>query len=174
MRKLTFKGFLASYVRELSFAGTVDIAVLAGEVSSGNMRLRAPLLLYAAAHGKTARLRTQLAAKGCGEELMNMLARLENTDLEEALKAGELPEEYCKVWNSYCVRRDGPAHEDTLKAAMRRKIIQMQNTKRCSNYRLYTDLKLNPGNINAWLKHGDSAKVSYRTAERMITYLTEY
>lgn len=33
---------------------------------------------------------------------------------------------------------------------------------------------LNPGNINIWLKNGDSRKVSYDTAERMMRCLLQY
>lgn len=43
-----------------------------------------------------------------------------------------------------------------------------------SNYRIYTDLKLNPGNLNAWLKHGDSSKVSLYTARKTLQYMENY
>ena len=42
--------------------------------------------------------------------------------------------------------------------------------RRFSNYRIYTDLHLNPGNLNAWLKHGDCGKVSLKTARSVLRY----
>lgn len=83
-------------------------------------------------------------------------------------------EDYSKVWHSFLVARDAPKRDDDLKGAMRKKILQLQAEKKCSNYRVYTDLKLNPGNINSWLKNGDSAKVSYQTAERVMDYVLQY
>ena len=40
-----------------------------------------------------------------------------------------------------------------------------------TNYRIYTDLKLNPGNLNAWRKHGDGDEVSLETDRRTLRYL---
>ena len=174
MRELTFKGFLAKYVKELSLANTVDLTVLAKEAVSVNYRLRAPLLLYAVMHRKTATLRTQLTANACPEEVLDMLSTLEVSPVEAMLDAGSLPEEYCKVWNSFKAKHDKPKHDEELKAAMRMKILQLQKTKNCSTYKLYKELKLNPGNINSWLKNGDGTKVSYRTAERIISYVIQY
>ena len=174
MRNLTFKGLLEKYIKGLSYAGTVDIRKLTSEVMSGNYRLRAPLLLYAVTHGKTDLLKSCLLKEEAPEGLLTMLTHLEGSNLEELLEDGTLPEEYRKVWNSFKVRKNQPETEDALKAAMRNKILHLQKTKNCSNYRLYKDLNLNPGNINSWLKNGDGSKVSYHTAERIITYVMQY
>ena len=174
MRKLTFKGFLSSYVKALSYSGTVDVASLAKEVTTNNFRLRAPLVLYAVVHGKSGLLKKELNANGCKIELLQPLEILNQSDVELMLEQGNLPQEYLKVWNSFKVRRDMPQNIMALKAAMRKKIIQLQNDKNCSNYRLYKDLSLNPGNINSWLKHGDGSKVSYKTAQQIITYVMQY
>ena len=173
MRQLTFKGFLTQYVKELSRAGTLDLAVLAGEVACDNYRLRAPLLLYAVKSGKAGLLRSHLSKLEGAESLLTMLSSLENDHIEEALEGGKLPEDYLKVWNSFKIRCSRSKNEDELIGAMRRKIIQLQQTKKCSNYRLYKDLNLNPGNINSWLKNGDNSKVSYQTASRIISYMIE-
>jgi hypothetical protein len=174
MRKLTFKGFLASYVKELSHSGTVDVSALAKEATKDNFRLRAPLVLYAVVHGKSGLLRRELISNVCKEALLQTLDILDQSNVEMMLEQGNLPEEYVKVWNSFKVRRDRPQNDEALKAAMRTKIIQLQKDKNCSNYRLYKDLKLNPGNVNSWLKHGDGSKVSYQTAQQIITYVMQY
>ena len=173
MRKLTFKGFLAQYVKNLSYARTVDLELLAGELNSGNGRLAAPLLLYAVMHGKTALLRSALAEKGCSEDMINMLHLLEKSNVEELLESGNLPEEYLKVWNSFKAKRDQPKNDNALKDAMREKTLQLLKEKDCSNYRVYKDLNLNPGNINSWLKNGDSTKVSYHTAKQVMDYVLQ-
>ncbi|MCR4607846.1 MAG: transcriptional regulator [Oscillospiraceae bacterium] len=174
MRELTFKGFLAGYVKGLSGSRTLDLTALAAEAADKNHRLRAPLLLYAVTHGKADTLRSNLIKQARSDELLNMLSRLEHTDIENVLETGALPEEYCKVWNSFKVKHDEPETEEQLKARMREKILRLQATKRCSNYRLYKDLALNPGNINSWLKNGDNRKVSYSTAQKIINYVTDY
>ena len=103
-----------------------------------------------------------------------MLSFLEESDVEELLENGSLPEEYLKVWNSFQVRRAQPDNDRDLKAAMREKTLQLLKEKNCSNYRVYKDLNLNPGNVNCWLKNGDDSKVSYRTAEKIISYVVQY
>jgi len=174
MRKLTFKGFLASYVKDLSYSETVNVSTLAKEVSLNNYRLRAPLALYAVVHGKSELLRRNLISNGCSDDLLKTLEILDQSNVEMLLEKGKLPEEYLKVWNSFKVRQDRPKNDEALKSAMRMKIIQMQKEKNCSNYRLYKDLRLNPGNVNCWLKHGDSSKVSYHTAQQIVSYMMQY
>ena len=174
MRELTFKGFLAGYVKGLSCSGTVDLAALTAEAADNNHRLRAPLLLYAVTHGKADILRSNLKKHSCPDDLPDMLSLLEHTEIEKALEAGTLPEEYCKIWNSFKVKHGEPEAEEQLKAKMREKILSLQADKGCSNYRLYKDPALNPGNINSWLKNGDNRKVSYSTAQKIINYVMNY
>ncbi len=171
MRKLTLKGFLAQYVKKLSKSDTLDMKKLANEASSGNVRLRAPLVLYTVATGKETLLLTCLQELGARSDMADDLARFSGNDMEAMLENGNVPDEYLKVWNSYLVARDAPARDEALKAEMRKKVLRLQQEADCSNYRIYTDLNLNPGNINSWLKNGDSAKVSYRTAERVMDYV---
>ena len=52
-------------------------------------------------------------------------------------------------------------------------VIDLQK-KKLTNYRLYTDLKLNPGNVNAWLKHNDSSKMSLDCARQIYKYAKSY
>ena len=174
MRKLTFKGFLSQYVKNLSYSNTLDIKRLAKEATTSNLRLRAPLVLYALASSKKDQLLNVLSDCSNTSELIRMLNYFDCSDLESRLGKGHAPEEYMKVWNSYLVARGAPKRDDDLKSAMRNKILRVQAQKNCSNYRVYTDLKLNPGNINSWLKNGDSSKVSYQTAERVMEYVLNY
>ena len=174
MRKLTFKGFLSSYVKNLSYSDSLNLSVVAQEAVESNYRLRAPLVLYAVMHGKSSLLKRKIVEFSGPDDLLQMLDSLHEDNVEDLLKQGKLPDEYQKIWNSFMVRRDRLTNDNALKEAMRKKIIQLQKDKKCSNYRLYRDLDLNPGNINSWLKNGDGSKVSYRTAERIIAYVMQF
>ena len=93
--------------------------------------------------------------------------------LEHALKVRDerLPIQLQKVYDSYLVKRDWKKGENHSKSLMWNKITKLQKEKSISNYRIYKDLGLNPGNINAYLKHGDSSKLSLATARRTLDYL---
>lgn len=85
-----------------------------------------------------------------------------------------LPEAYTKVWNSYQSRKNRLSADSHTKELMRQKIRSLQEQNRITNYRIYTDLGLNPGNLNAWLKHGDSRKVSLQTARSVLKFAKHY
>ena len=84
----------------------------------------------------------------------------------------ELPEGYLKVWRSYCSVRDAVLADNDTKELIHRRVLELQ--QKLTNYRLYTDLKLNPGNVNAWLKHNDSSKMSLDCARRIYKYAKSY
>lgn len=92
--------------------------------------------------------------------------------LEE--NASLLPDEYHKVWRSFQSQKNRGQSDDHTKELMRLKVKRLQEQCGVSNYRIYTDLKLNPGNVNAWLKHGVTDKVSLDTARRMLRYVEGY
>lgn len=50
----------------------------------------------------------------------------------------------------------------------------LQAERGVSNYRLYTSLGLNPGNLNAWLKHGDGREASLQTARAVFEQARSY
>ena len=173
MRELTFKGFLTQYVKRLSQQGTNSLYRLASEASGDNPRLREPLLLYAMFSGKANVL--LMATKDASlhkhyawfvdqytpEQMLTMF--------EQASE--NLPEEYHKVWRSYMSRRNRLQADNHTKELMRQKVKRLQEKNGVTNYRIYTDLKLNPGNLNAWLKHGDADKVSLDTARMTLRYV---
>lgn len=81
---------------------------------------------------------------------------------------------YRKCWKSYVSVRDRYQSELHTKQLMVKKIRQLQAQLGVSNYRIYRDLGLNPGNANAFLTHGDCTKVSLSTARRTLQYLQQY
>ena len=173
MRVLTFRGFLARSLRELSGQSSLSFAVLAPLAETENPRLREPLLLYAVACNKTQRLLATLKSQELYSEYARLLMFLTADTLEETLAEGQrrLPARYRKVYQSYLSVRDRQKADDHTKQLMWQKTKRLQAKKRVSNYRVYTDLQLNPGNANVFLKYGDTAKVSLEVARRMLRYV---
>ena len=173
MRELTFLGFSTEYVRSLSKSGTTSVFTLAKEAASDNPRLREPLLLYALASDKKDILLRAAKRFGLVEFYAHPLSVLEGNTLEDIMGKGLLPEGYQKVWRSYLAKKNSHYSDDMTKEMMRNRILRLQKEKGVTNYRLYTDLKMNPGNLNSWLKHGGGNKISLDRARDVLRYLSE-
>ena len=52
------------------------------------------------------------------------------------------------------------------------RIRKCQKEKHISNYRIYTDLHLNHGNINDYLTNGNVSKLSLATAQKILDYVS--
>lgn len=170
MRELSFSGFLSRYVVYLSAGDSRSLRRLCAEAAENNARLREPLLLYAAFTGKLDYFGTQAKKAGL-DGYYGLLLSSSGEKLKNALQNGTLPPEYQKVWNSYLVEKHQKDRENETVELMRQKILRLQKQNGVSSYRIYTDLRLNPGNINAWLKHGSGDKVSLDTARRVLDYV---
>lgn len=173
MRDLTFAGFLKSYVRSLSTTETNSLYKLADEAADKNPRLREPLLLYAVFTDKTDVLLRAAKVPALYSDYENLTNRYDKTDFETALQDASSPlsEEYKKVWRSYLSKKNRLQNDNHSKELLRNKVVRLQKAKGVSNYRLYADLGLNPGNFNAWLKYGDPNKVSLDIARQTVKYL---
>ena len=174
MRVLTFQGFLSRYVRSLSTSGSGNLYKLSKE-SDVNPRLREPLFLYAVTSDKAELLLQATKHDQIKAEYVEMLTSFDRASLLQSLENGDpkLPDRYRKVFTSYVSVRDRIKAESNTKGLLLRKIRHLQTEKRVTNYRIYTDLELNHGNLNAYLKHGDCSKVSLDTARRVSAYLEE-
>ncbi len=173
MRELTFSGFLTEYVRSLSKTGTTSVFALAKEAAGDNPRLREPLLLYAIACGKKDLLLRAAKRFGLESFYEPSLPAIRNNEIEFALESKLLSEGYQKVWRSYLAKKNSRRTDDATKELMRNRILRLQKERNVTNYRLYTDLKMNPGNLNAWLKHGDGNKISLDNARTVLNYFSE-
>ena len=172
MRELTFKGFLSEYVMSLAQAERGSVRVLARE-AVGNVRLRAPLYLYAAVTGRGEMLLREARGTAILEEYAELSRKFDVDGLLVALKeqSAELPEEYLKVWRSYESVRDAHLRDDRMKALICQKVIRLQPEKSVSTYRVCKDLRLDNANINAWLKNNACGKVSLATAKSVLRYM---
>ena len=173
MRELTFKGFLTQYVKQLSTQDTNSLYKLAAEASSENLRLREPLLLYAMFAQKQDVLLAATKDALLHKEYADLVSRYSAEQMESMLREVSpfLVEEYHKVWRSYLSRKNRLQADNHTKELMRNKVKRLQEKNGVTNYRIYTDLSLNPGNLNAWLKHGDCTKVSLDTARMTLRYV---
>ena len=176
MRDLTFVGFLSRYVRDLSMSGTNSVSKLSSEAAGENLRLREPVLLYALFSGKEASLLRRAEGTALEELYSSVLDRYSKEQMLHAFLTSDpkLPSSYHKVWRSYIAQKNRKDTDAQTKELIRQRILAMQADKGVSNYRIYKELDLNPGNINDWLKNGAGEKVSLATARRAFEYVNSY
>ena len=163
MQRLTFKSFLVKYLKELSILNTSAVTKLDKEVS-GNLRLREPLALYIKLYKNNYRAKSNV--------LIQAVKYLDSfPDVWIALQQQKLKYEYNKVYVSYfnCLNRY--KNEADTKLKIRERVLKEQAKKNISNRHICAALNLNPGNINAFLKKGDTSKLSLDTAYSIYDYV---
>ena len=172
MRQLTFKGFLHQYVRALSQSETTNIKRLAAEVPD-NYRLVEPLVLYAASINKQEVLKRYAEDRFLAERVSMLPDAVSWSDIESLLEQVDIgiPDGFHKVYRSYKCIRDNQKSTNHTKLLVLKRTRELQHEKRITTYRLYTDLKLNHGNVHAYIKIGDVSKVSLEVADRILDYL---
>jgi hypothetical protein len=160
----------------LSLSGTGGIYRLAAEAASSNPRLREPLFLYALFSGNEKQLLAATKSSDLWKDYSDLLLRFDLQGMEVALQndTPSLPDGFSKVYRSYLYAKNKKQGENHTKSLMRNRILRLQREKNVSTYRLYTDLQINHGNMNAYIKHGDCSKVSLDTARRAVEYLMAY
>ncbi len=175
MRELTFKGFLKSYVNELSFCRSLSLFELCSEAAGLNPRLREPLLLYSMLSGKEAVLLRACKSEALKRHYVSILDRFDADTIVTALEQRvNLSDGYYKAWSSYLSVKNRFAGDAETKELMRKRILRHQAAFHITNYKIYTELNLNAGNLNSWLKHGDNNKVSLTTARKVLSFTESY
>lgn len=173
MRRLTFNGYLKSYVRFLAGEDTLALSRLA-EVARAEPRLVEPLSLYAVRSGRADRLAELWSDRQDLRRDLRPLEALESRGELEAALGGEdarLRPEYAKVWRSYRARSEAPARDAELKAQARKRALELETEKRVTRYRMAKDLGLNVGNLHAFLAQGNTSKLSLERASKLVEYL---
>ena len=164
MRKLTLLGFLSAYVKSLSECKALNIHKLIQEVYDGNDRLREPLFMYCHYSNKSNVLSKYLTDTDKSE--LNHIEWLLTNN-----KNDELPVDYIKVINSYNRKAGMKDNDNHIKALMLDKIIALKTQKSVSNYRIYTDLKINAGNFNDFVKNRNLNRLSTDKSREVYNYL---
>lgn len=169
--RLTFKGFLREYCRQLSGLETDNLKKLCVVADSTASRVAEPLFLFALEQGKLSYL-LEVASGTWMEHDYRVLAQRTHgcSSAEEFLQQSGIPERYIKVWNAYVAERDAINKDRRITALMRAKILEALEAKGQTPYRVCKDLDLNVGNVYAYLHKGDVTKVSRDTARRILEY----
>lgn len=134
-----------------------------------NPRLREPVILYSIFTDKQEILAQEL---NNDKEFKDLINNYQKDELIKVLNEtnSHLIIGYMKVWKSYLTKKNKPQNDNHTKELILRRVLEYKSVKKISNYRIYTDLNLNHGNINAWLKNGECEKVSLETARKVLKY----
>lgn len=169
MRQLSFVGFLEKYLSELSISKTSSILKLLKELEI-NPRLKEPMILYCIFANMPSNVSKHYPS--FYEEydyINNMIA---GSDYNK-IKMIDISQKYAKVLNAYEYRLNKMSNDNDTKLLMRNRILSIQRERNISNYRIYTDLGMNAGNVNAFLKNGDAKKISLESARKIWFYVRE-
>lgn len=172
MRELTFKGYLLSQLQELSGLNSTSLYTFS-HLSCHNARLKDVLTLYLVMYTDE-NLKDKLLKKF--DYLNSSCEKLEGLDDDNAeihLQKDSLSE-YRTVYNNFLYQRNRKEQENKLKKMICVKISEVKKAKSVSNYRIYKEMNLNPGNVNAFLKNEDTSKVSLDTARKILAFVNEY
>ena len=175
MRRPVFNRWIKRQVLEIAGTDSFSLRKLAATAQKENPRLIEPLLLYSITAGQVGRLISFMYKDGVLESYKSVLPILQGIDLEEAALSGQLddslPREYGKFLKSYRASYNRPETTKDSKRMRweRSRILQLE--KGISTADIYRALGLNAGNVNAYLKHGDTDKVSLQNATDIMNYL---
>lgn len=165
MRQLSFNAFLEQYILYVSRYNTLNVHKLVKE-SKSNYRLLDSLVLYCALNNK--------------KDLLNKYTHdfykddIKDLDYHNFLDDKYSNYEFRKIWRSYQNKVDRNHIDLDTKSKIRNKTLCTMKDKGVTNYRVYTDLNLNPGNVNAYLSKGDCTKVSLATAMKINEFVRDY
>ena len=162
MRELSFKGYLQQQLCELSNYDSKSLYKFAG-LAESNARLKNTLCLYLNFY-VSEKLKKQLCKKF--PYLIEECDRLYGVAVEDLALS-----EHKTIYENYLNYRNRKINDDKIKLLMQKRIVEVQTEKGITNYRIYKALNLNPGNVNAFLKNGDTGKVGLDTVRRMLAYV---
>lgn len=161
MNKIKFVNYLKQYLLYVSKKETLSVHSLYKE-SKRNARIIDPLILYCVFNGKTLIL----------NKYTNQYAYLYNDLLDCKFNFEKFKEySFVKIYDSYCHKINQVKYDNKIKSQMRKNIILLQKEKHISTYRLYSDLHLNHGNVNSFIKNNDLSKLSLENVEKITNYL---
>ncbi len=172
MRPLKLKGYLMSQLKFLSGENTTSLYKYA-KLAEENPRLNDVLCMYLTLCVDE-KLRKRLenyhlcVKKGCQN-----LRNITESNLPDMLDNPDLSQ-YKTIYDNYLYASKGSHNDDKIKRIMHSKILLVQKEKQISNYRIYTELNLNAGNTNSFLKNSDIDKMSLATIRRILSFVNSY
>lgn len=157
MNRLTIIGYLKNYFQQNLNTKTLSINKLMA-MCDDNTHLVEYVALYATLTGKD-----YLCAK------KDNIYR-ECLKIKESSNIAKISPKYKRIYKEYEALADTNPDDD-FKKTIRNRIIEIQSDKKITNYRIYTDLSLNPGNVNSFLKNGECKKLSLDVIRRIWKYV---
>jgi hypothetical protein len=178
MRRPTFAGWIRRLILNLAHTDSFNLRKFAASAQKDTPRLVEPLLLYAYDSCRTERLLDYIWNEEIQTSYEIALRALDGKDLTtRALferDTNGLPYEYEKHLNSFRIAYHKLNTINASKKMRWERSRTLQREKGISAAEIYRALKLNPGNVNAYLKHGSLDKVSLENATRIMNYLYEH
>lgn len=170
---LTFEGFLKGYCRELSGQQSLSFRKLVEQAMTDAPRVAEPLFLLALAQGKAEYVLGLSEGSWMERDYRDVLSLYGQAGSMASLCAkSELPNRYANVWRAYRAVKEKPAADRRVNALMRKKTLEALEESGVTRYGLCRALRLNKGNVYAYLA-GDDSKVSRETARRIMEYAEE-
>lgn len=166
MRSLTIETYLKQQLFELSGSNSISIKKLVKE-SRKNARIFDYLVMYCFSTRKE-----KLLYKHLNKKEKMIISKMDYSNLlSDKFKDKH---SFNKIIQSYTNRVNENKNENTIKANIRLRIIEMQKKKKVSNYYIYKNLNLNPGNTNSFLKNGNTKKLSLNDVNMVFDLLKQY
>ena len=175
MRRPVFSRWIKKQIQEIAGMDSLNLRQLAAAAQKDKPRLIEPLILYAATAGYEERLISYIYKDEIRESYYSVLAILEGINLEAFALSDQfdktLPREYSKFLISFRALYYRPETTKDSKRMRWERSRALQLEKGVSTASIYRALGLNAGNVNAYLKHGDTDKVSLQNATDIMNYL---
>lgn len=173
MKLKTFKSFLVDYVKDMNPERSLSL-FKNEKYSRKNKRLLNVYSFYVLFNSNVEK--TLLNKKEKLPELYNMYRlykeKYKEFTYENLSKKADMLDEFDelkKLYNSY---RSLVVNKNLLlKKMYHHRIINIKKEKSISNYRIYTDLKLNHGNTNDYLKNEKYEKLSINNVKSILEYV---
>jgi hypothetical protein len=152
---------------------TISVNKLADYLQEDNPRLAEPLLLYAMETGIARRLFGRIR----DEEILAEYRAVIGICKERSILALDETERESLPWGYQKLLATWKSVEEKNKRVVRSKKMRLEKTlelmesRNVNNAQIYHALDLNPGNTNAYLKHGDVSKFSLENATKIMKYL---
>jgi hypothetical protein len=173
MKTKTFKSFLSDYAKDMSPEHSLSLFKNEQHVQK-NKRLLNVFTFYVLFNTDVAATLTK--KKNVLPTLYNMFKAYEEkykelsfNTLEEDVALLDDFDELKQMYTSY--KNLYVSKNEKLKKMYHQKIHQIQLEKDISNYRIYTDLKLNHGNTNDFLKNRKYNKMSIDKVKSILEYV---
>ncbi len=176
MKQTTFKRFLSNYAKDMNRENSLSL-FKNEKYSQGNVRLLTVFSFYVFFNKEVTK--TLLSNKEKLPTLYNMYTKLNDKyhnltydNVDKVVNNFDEFDELNKLYKSYTNLYVNKY--DMVKRAYHQKIRHIQEEKQISNYRIYTDLKINHGNTNDFLKNAKYDKLSQKNIQSIYHYVTSF